>query len=279
MNNLVKIDKLGDSNLHYNRDSIEAIKTKGRPYSYYIDQDFLENNLKPFYNEFISFNPYGTPEIITSAGMFVNGNKGYHGKGKAMDIDGFFFQVGNYTKDFIMIDYHKDINYYLGVNALLFRHFGVVLNGFYNKYHVDHIHVDSSKLVGYRDSRSCNTFIQAICHYAFNIPTVIDGKFGAKTEKNILKVLDQLKIRNKSLHVKMDLKNNWKNILLAIAMHCFKKKKEVSEVKPIELNPLQKLHKLWELIPPLKNKELDSALREFSNDEKVQKFLKKYKDK
>ena len=62
--------------------------------------------------------PLGRAEVVTSAGAYVN-KPGSHGQGRGFDLDAIFWA----DKNFITLHYPQDRRFYLGVEAILRKHF------------------------------------------------------------------------------------------------------------------------------------------------------------
>lgn len=75
----------------------------------------------------------------------------------AFDLDALFWP----GRDFITLRFLTDQTFYLGVKAVLRKHFGTVLNFLFNSDHHDHLHVDDGSEVGFvRSSDTAARFPQ-----------------------------------------------------------------------------------------------------------------------
>ncbi len=125
--------------------------------------------------------PYLMLRLVT-AGAYVD-KPGYHGKGRAFDLDGIVMETAEGAVFWQATDYAKP-NYrafYLGIQASCLRHFGTVLAWEYNEAHHDHIHMDDGRDVGFRKSTSIVSFLQAVSMYVYDHPVEIDGIWGSET--------------------------------------------------------------------------------------------------
>jgi len=186
---------LGNVPVHYNRDRPADYPTRGRPYRYYCTQDF-ENKLDACIRELWNLNPYGKAEVITSAGAFVD-KPSFHGQGRAFDLDGIFWSGRRFIT---LYDGYNGGNrkFYFGIEAVLRKHFGTVLDYNYNAEHRDHFHVDDGSPVGFRPGAlSLVKSLQATLVYVFGLSvgkTGIDGDYGNSTKAAVSKALARLEI-------------------------------------------------------------------------------------
>ncbi len=142
--------------LHYARLADHPYGTKGLQRNFTVDETFLPV-LKTAFREVFDNCPLGVPDIITTAGIFVN-KPGQHGHGRALDLDAIFWGGASLvTLNFI---HQKEL--YLGIESYLRRHFGLVLNHFYPD-HKDHWHIDISVPVDFNeDSQSETLYLQMV---------------------------------------------------------------------------------------------------------------------
>lgn len=123
--------------------------------------------------------PWGLPDLLVTGGVRGDPSKhSRHTEGRAIDIDALFW------KDRPPLITKQALDYpiaYLAVEALLRRHFGTVLDFWYNGDHHDHWHVDDGHPVGWTPSYSYTVFLQAALTHVWNDPVVIDGRPGALT--------------------------------------------------------------------------------------------------
>jgi hypothetical protein len=163
--------------VNYARPPVAPYGTRGKAHTFNCTSGFLLK-LEACFDELFRVSPLGRAEIITSAGAFVE-KPGFHGLGRAFDLDALFWP----GRDFVTLRFPTDQKFYLGVEAVLRKHFGTVLNFLYNPDHHDHLHVDDSTEVGFvRTSKSRALFVQAALTHVLNIPVGIDGGFGTETE-------------------------------------------------------------------------------------------------
>src|ERR1700686_1717904 len=163
--------------VNYAREPVAPYGTRGRPHTFNCTPGFLLK-LEVCFDELFRVSPLGQAEIITSAGTLVD-KPGFHGLGRAFDLDALFWP----GRDFITLRFPTDEKFYLGVEAVLRKHFGTVLNYLYNADHHGHLHADDGTEVGFvRSSKSRVLFVQAALTHVLGVPVGIDGAYGPETE-------------------------------------------------------------------------------------------------
>jgi hypothetical protein len=175
--------------VNYAREPVAPYGTRGKPHTFRCTSGFLQK-LEACFDELFSVSPLGRAEVITSAGAFVE-KPGFHGLGRAFDLDAVFWP----GRDFVTLRYPTDQKFYLGVDAILRKHFGTVLNFLYNADHHDHLHVDDGSEVGFvKSSKSRVLFVQAALTHVLNVPVGIDGIYGTETEGGLRTAFERLGI-------------------------------------------------------------------------------------
>jgi hypothetical protein len=174
--------------VHYDRfDPPHNYGTRGRQLTFFCEQDF-EVLLDNAFREVWLFTGLGRAEVITSAGAFVNKPRA-HGRGRAFDLDGIFWS----TKTFVTQPAGfagGDRKFYFGIEAVLRRHFGVVLDYLFNSDHRDHFHVDDSNSLAFSTtSRSKVGSLQGMLNHVWGKNVDEDGGWGNQTEGAVNEVL------------------------------------------------------------------------------------------
>jgi hypothetical protein len=270
-----KFNSIAGVPVHYARSPVADYGTKGKQYTFYCNDKFFEK-LESFVMEFSA--RFGKPEVITSAGAYV-AKSGWHGKGMAFDFDGFFWKD---TKFVTLDGYKTDPTFYMAVEALLRKHFGMVLGWLYNAAHRDHWHVDSGTPVSFNEYAKSNVrFIQGVITHIHEKPCVIDGIWGFNTSKLVDEMLEKYGLRHKGIAPEVNLKQDWLKFLDAVVADAVNNP-ENKEVEVPEMNPLELLHNVYatietELGSTSLKKPIESALNSFSNNELVQEFLKDFR--
>ena len=182
------INQINRIPLHYARLTNHPYGTRGEQRNFLIEENFLRV-LENAFQEIFNHCPLGVPEVITTAGIFVD-KPGQHGHGKAFDIDAIFWNDETLvTANFV---HQKEL--YLGIESFLRRHFGIVLNYYYPN-HKDHWHVDISVPVDYNEtSKSETLYLQLVLKYIYNEEILVDGIWGRQTSGIVKEVFERLGI-------------------------------------------------------------------------------------
>lgn len=191
--------------------------TRGASYRFYATPSF-ENKLDKCFEELWGLCPDGRAELITSAGAFTD-KPSFHGQGRAFDLDGIFWS--NRTFITFKDGYQRgDRKFYFGIEAVLRKHFGTVLDYLYNADHRDHFHIDDGSTVGFRgSSTSVVSFLQASLVYVLDISvgaSGIDGDYGSNTKAAVRQALSRLGITGDIGNV-----NVWLQFLTGVAQTAF----------------------------------------------------------
>jgi hypothetical protein len=254
--------------VHYARNPVAPYGTRGRPHTFYVTGE-VERKLEACFSELWEVCPHGQAEVITSAGTYVN-RSGYHGLGRALDLDAIFWS----DKDFITLSFPTDQRFYLGVEAIIRKHFGTVLNHLYNNAHRDHLHLDDSTEVGFvRSSRARVLFLQAALTYVFNISVIIDGVYGPQTSGAITRTLSIIGVSGS-----IEDRAVWLAFLSHVAETAFSSEDSASNVDDSPLTLLRKVHEVidHELKDDSSRKTVESALNVFSDHEATREWLERF---
>ncbi len=176
---LVAFDHLAKVPVHYARAPVAAYGTRGKgPRTVRLAPAF-RRALETCLEEVWAVCPLGAAEVLVSGGCYVE-KCGKHGEGVAIDIDALFWR----DRGLVTLMMSKDPVLYLGVEAIIRKHFGTVLNFYYNRAHRDHWHIDDgSPVAWYHTSRSRVLFLQAALAHVYEtyLASDVDGIMGPKT--------------------------------------------------------------------------------------------------
>ncbi len=263
--------------VHYDRfqDPRFSYGTRGKPLRFHATEAF-ERKLDICFEELWQVCPLASAEVITSAGAFVD-KPGAHGQGSGFDIDGIFWA----DKTFITLHYPQDRRFYLGVEALLRKHFGTVLNYEYNQAHRDHFHVDDLQPIGFfAHHRSRVLFLQMALTYLFGRPVEVDGLIGPETNGAARDLLVGLGLSNAgdiandtALHAKLN--EVWLTLLDRAAESGFA---GVGASIGAEKSPLELIEDLYSVIEQelgdsAARKQIETTLTAFVNHERTAAWL------
>lgn len=127
--------------------------------------------------------PWGLPELLVTGGVRgdPHGPPSRHTEGRAIDIDSLWWagRPALVTREALIYPVA-----YLAVEVSLRRHFGTVLDYWYDGRHQDHWHVDDGHDIVWSPSFSRVVFLQACLQFVWCKPeVVIDGRVGLITTK------------------------------------------------------------------------------------------------
>lgn len=196
--------------VHYDRLPLAAYGSRGVPYDFYATRDF-ENKLDAFFAELEAVCPLGRPEVITSGGAWVD-KPLYHGSGEAFDLDGIHWA----DKRFVTREFPNDRRFYVGVEALLRKHFPTVLNYYFNQAHEDHFHIDLGGQLAFNRVRNKVLFLQSALTHVMEMPVAIDGGWGTETAGATANALAKLNISGQ-----LENLDTWRQFLAAISARAF----------------------------------------------------------
>lgn len=173
---LVRFEEIKGVPIRYARAPVSCYGSLGVARSVRLDREFL-TTLEACLEELWSYAPQGRAEAIVSAGCYVE-KPGMHGAGRAIDIDSIWWETG---PPVVTLNYPKDPRRYLAVEAVIRKHFGLVLDYHYNSAHRDHFHIDDSQQVGFFSTRSRVVFVQAALIELWSCTIDLDGRWGKQS--------------------------------------------------------------------------------------------------
>ncbi|WP_299104984.1 hypothetical protein [uncultured Tenacibaculum sp.] len=258
-----KIDHINGIPLHYARLTNHPYGTRGEQREFLIEESFLrilENALQ----EIFEHCPLGIPELITTAGIFVN-KPGQHKHGKAFDLDAIFWQ----EETLVTLNFIHQKELYLGIESFLRKHFGIVLNYYYPN-HKDHWHVDTSVPVDFNQtSKSETLYVQLALKYIYNEEILIDGLWGRQTSGAVKEVFGRL-----GISTPITTKANYLQFLDITGKVAFKLYEE--KTSPIHL--LSNLTDVIEALPQENRISVREALNSFLDHEETSTWLHDFEE-
>lgn len=249
--------------LHYARLTNHPYGTRGEQRNFAIEERFLDT-LKEALQEVFEHCPLGIPEVITTAGIFVD-KPGQHGHGKAFDLDAIFWRDETLvTTNFI---HQKEL--YLGIESFLRKHFGIVLNYYYPN-HKDHWHVDTSVPVDYNEtSKSETLYLQLVLKYIYKEEILVDGVWGRQTSGVVKEVFERL-----GINTPITTKVNYVKFLDITGKIAFKLYKENTSPKHL----LSNLTEVIEDLPQQNRIVVREALNSFLDHEETATWLGNFEE-
>ncbi len=211
MPNFTTFSVLEGVQFNYARPPVASYGSRGKPYTFRCTEA-LKSTLSRAVLDLTETCPLGRPEVITSAGAYVN-KPGQHGHGRAVDIDGIFW--GDFS--FVTNEYSVNPRFYIGVESVFRKHFGLGLNYNYNSAHHDHLHLDLSMDVDFKQSsKSYTLYLQDALNRVYGKDIIVDGLWGGQTESATIDVLGKL-----GLSGQISSPNTWRAFLAKTAEAAF----------------------------------------------------------
>jgi hypothetical protein len=104
----------------------------------------------------------------------------FHHKNRAFDLDGLLFDDDS---NWVANTFPQRPQLYLGIEAVLRKHFGTVLSYDYNRAHEDHFHFDNGTATGFKSAAKSHViFIQNVIALVYGSAISRDGLWGPETE-------------------------------------------------------------------------------------------------
>ncbi len=204
--------------IHYARHPVAPYGTIGKLHDFRCTNAFYFK-LETCFNELWTVCPNGFPQAVVSAGAYVN-KPGYHGMGRAFDLDAIFWP----GRIFVTNRFEDYPDFYLGVEAILRKHFGTVLAYNYNQAHHDHFHIDDGTNIGFNTNRSITLFVQGICYYMLGkrFNGNVDGAYGSVTRVVMEEACHELQVP-----LPLTTQSNWIQFLDAVARLAFRAERSI----------------------------------------------------
>lgn len=248
--------------VHYARPPRAPYGTRGVPARWRAAPEF-ERKIAAAFEHLWTACPLGKANLIVSAGFAVD-KPGMHGLGRAMDLDALWWD----ERTWVALHYPHDQPFYLAVEAVFKRYFGVVLNYLYNPDHHDHLHINDTDEPGFSPgARSEVLFVQAALTHVFGRPVHITGEYAPETAAAVRVVLG-------GPH-ELTNKQTWLAFLAQVTQRGF-------AVVPKVKTPLDLLRDVYlvlgtELAGDERRKRLEAAVNVFANEDAVQAWLAQYR--
>lgn len=209
---LITFNNIDGVPIHYARLPVAKYGTLGvGPRTVRLEEDFhLE--LAACLTDLWVTCPWGKPDALVSGGCYVE-KAGRHGEGRAIDIDAIWWdEYRVITRDALQVPVA-----YLGIESVLRRHFGTVLDFWFGHGHEDHFHVDNGQPQGWTGRAPTvhaeTLYLQAALRYVHGCKARdgsdldIDGILGPDTYEALSSVTQIV------MHNPKDIGEVWNNFL------------------------------------------------------------------
>lgn len=133
-----------------------------------------------------------TASILSGGVSRAGTGTSLHHKNRAFDLDGLLFDDDS---NWVANTFPQRPQLYLGIEAVLRKHFGTVLSYDYNRAHEDHFHFDNGTATGFKSAAKSHViFIQNVIALVYGSAISRDGLWGPETESALRTLRTQLGI-------------------------------------------------------------------------------------
>lgn len=133
-----------------------------------------------------------TAAILSGGVSRAGTGTSFHHKNRAFDLDGLLFDDDS---NWVANTFPQRPQLYLGIEAVLRKHFGTVLSYDYNRAHEDHFHFDNGTATGFKSAAKSHViFIQNVIALVYGSAISRDGLWGPETEGALRTLRNQLGI-------------------------------------------------------------------------------------
>lgn len=208
----IRVEKFAGKPLLYDRSSPAHYGTGGIPFRPFVNEAFAQRCEECFAElvDRLRRRANLTIASILSGGVSRAGTgSSFHHKNRAFDLDAFLFEDGS---NWVANTFPQRPQLYLGIEAVLRKHFGTVLSFDYNRAHEDHFHFDDGTQTGFKAAAKSHViFIQNVIALVYGTAIGRDGVWGPNTEAALRTLRTRLGIGS------ISDRNNWRALLDAIA--------------------------------------------------------------
>jgi len=191
----VRIEKFAGKPLLYDRSAPHHYGTGGVAFRPFVNPAFATACDACFVELVAKLGKHAKLAVakILSGGVSRSGTgTSYHHKNRAFDFDGLLFSDNS---NWVANTFRERPQLYLGIEAVLRKHFGTVLTYDYNKDHEDHFHFDNGTPVGFKQAAKSHViFIQNVIALVYGTRIGRDGVWGPGTEAALRELRQRLGI-------------------------------------------------------------------------------------
>lgn len=208
----IVIDKFAGKALLYDRSSPAHYGVGGVPIRPHVNKAFADECEACFTELVDKLKAHAglqVDKILTGGVSRAGQGASLHHQNRAFDLDGLLFTDGS---NWVADTFPQRRQLYLGIEAVLRRHFGTVLSYDYNRAHQDHFHFDNGTAPGFKQAAKSHViFVQNVSTFVYMNPIGRDGVWGPNTERALKTMRERLGIGPVSD------KNNWLAFLGKVA--------------------------------------------------------------
>ncbi|MXO90800.1 extensin family protein [Pontixanthobacter aquaemixtae] len=216
----IRIDNLAGKPLLYDRSVTGHYGVAGVPFSPFIESGFAaecEACFTEVVDKLKQFAGLKVDKILSGGVSRAGSGSSLHHQNRAFDLDAFLFDDGS---NWVTDTFPQRPQLYLGIEAILRRHFGTVLSYDYNRAHQDHFHFDNGTSVKFKSAAKSHViFLQNVISLIYQTPIGRDGVWGPQTDGEVRALRSRLGIGP------ISDTSNWKALLEAIAKDALENEK------------------------------------------------------
>jgi hypothetical protein len=208
----IRVGKFGNKPLLYDRSVPAHYGRTGVTFQPFVNPAFAQACDVCFVELIARLNQKAGLKVthILSGGVSRAGSgSSLHHKNRAFDFDGLLFDDNS---NWVANTFPQRPQLYLGLEAILRKHFGTVLTYDYNQAHEDHFHFDNGTATGFKTAAKSHViFIQNVIALIYGKPIGRDGVWGPDTNNALVALRTELNIGPVSILA------NWTALLDKIA--------------------------------------------------------------
>lgn len=191
----IRIDKFGGKPLLYDRTVQSHYGKTGVAFKPSVNQAFAAS-CDTCFTELIKrldqTAGLKTTFILSGGVSRAGAGSSLHHKNRAFDFDALLFADGS---NWVSKTFPQRPQLYLGIEAVLRKHFGTVLAYDYNQAHEDHFHFDNGTAVGFKTAAKSHViFIQNAIALVYGSAIGRDGVWGGETEGALREIRTEFNI-------------------------------------------------------------------------------------
>lgn len=179
----IRIDNFAGKPLLYDRSAPDHYGRTGIAFRPSVNPGFAATCDACFTELFAKLSQHAglTVSSILSGGVSRSGTgSSYHHQNRAFDLDGLLMSNNS---SWVADTFPQRPQIYLGIEAVLRKHFGTVLSYDYNRAHEDHFHFDNGTSVGFKQAAKSHViFVQNVVSLVYGSPIGRDGVWGPNTD-------------------------------------------------------------------------------------------------
>lgn len=191
----IRVDKFGGKPLLYDRSVTSHYGKSGVAFKPFVNPAFAtscDDCFKELIDRLDKKAGLKVTSILSGGVSRAGTGSSLHHKNRAFDFDALLFGDGS---NWVSNTFPQRPQLYLGIEAILRKHFGTVLAYDYNRAHEDHFHFDNGTPTGFKTAAKSHViFIQNVIALIYGSAIGRDGVWGGETERALRALRTELGI-------------------------------------------------------------------------------------